>query len=1441
MADRITTSMVYGSMMGSLQNNLQNLLDLQRQAATQNKYSKLSDNPADIARALGLESSIVMNEQYIRNQDDGVTMLKYAETALDTAVNILQTIRTKVIYAGDGALDKTAVAAIADEIDALKQQLLDTLNTKVAGKYIFGGTDTTTKPFVMDESGRIRYVGSDERIRYQIEEGLLGDVSFTGSDVMAESYKSYFVCSHYVPLDWQWTGREEKVQITVGDRTLAIYIPEQWIDEVSTGSTKPTDYNEFRDPDELTGISLDDVATLVNRALKEQGVDMLVTATVEKNYDSNQQRLVFKSNTGEPISITGWPDTDYMPMPQSVAGLTMGRDANDDIIPKDWNDSMLAGNQEVSFSGLRNKVLSVYVGGTPVTIDFASSVPPNPDNMEDLLAALNGALNSENVVASEQGGKIILTSSDGEVLRVDGTAAEAIFGTVRVSETPKYQGLMGTVSTLGWKGDTLGKKIDITAGGVTETFELDKYKNISELVDAINAKMPVEAGDLPFASLVSGRLVLQSSKGPVSVADNTSGGAPTGGTAQLFGEPYAGGINSSSSSLTIKLGDAQSIKIYINDGDDLTAIADRINAIEGIYARTSADKDQLVIVAQRTGKSPSDPLAVDEAEEKTHYPSFIVWGEGMGMSLFDFSYSVDPDTGIETGAVGSKEKTRPVDHSHIDLFDYLGMETALKSVEFKQGETLKVGTLRDPSQPYDPVGNPYEGEPLHWRIMSGKNVTEIKLNPGEYTMEQLADRLKNAGVGWLEVTVDAFRQPNVPSTDDTEVGLGTSANREEATSRLVIRSTDGSPVVFMDMNDQRYAEQMGLSTAVRTDGSMGMDEIVFPTAPCLDDNLAAMMRIQMTCGKSYDIRLTRKDIVDKTTGLVDRVKVMEQIAKQVNAQAGEEILKVVVPVDSNGKKLPGSASLVAMTGEPFSIVDLPVTDPLWQDYTAGLAAQMGIHSGVTSVPAMRDDTKITAGQTGTIRFESMGHSVEIDVAAGDTVKTIMDRLREQAGDWLYVSYFDATMGNKGGQEGDVPIISIAAKDGSAVNIIDVKGTVAQEQLLLNTSVQGSVPLIDAAGNPVSWQTTEGSRPPQTFSITVNGYTHTIDLTAMRNVNGNVDGAGNPVMDAVDLVATINSRMQDYDVRAELNEDGYLVLWSPRGYMIEVSSDAGIAVDSSGTGTYPSEFETADGVYKGPVVSGLRETDSSGVGAPTPPGVSGETYLDTDTGDIYTSDGATWTQTGALAEGEACGVKDTDGVFYCATTGTPLTDVIGAGDTAVLDKNGVAVFDGGEWTVYGAYGFMGTASTTTPYRGGYGLDPSGTTPRTAPGNYTQNVTVRSGSNQMQQNFFGVLDDISAAVRAENRDGLSDKLLPLIDNFMDNLLKVLSTDGALQGRYTGNIQRMKLNNISMTEVHDSLVKVDLAEVSTELLLAQALYQASLGVIAQIVQPTLLNFLN
>ena len=155
-------------------------------------------------------------------------------------------------------------------------------------------------------------------------------------------------------------------------------------------------------------------------------------------------------------------------------------------------------------------------------------------------------------------------------------------------------------------------------------------------------------------------------------------------------------------------------------------------------------------------------------------------------------------------------------------------------------------------------------------------------------------------------------------------------------------------------------------------------------------------------------------------------------------------------------------------------------------------------------------------------------------------------------------------------------------------------------------------------------------------------------------------------------------------------------------------------------------------------------------------------------------------------------------------------------------------------------FGGTASEVgTYYRGGYRLDDKAND-RKPQGIFVQNTTNRSGANEKMQNGYEMFGDVTAAVRAGNRTSLSEVMLPRIDAFIDNVLSVLSSNGAMQNRYKANMDRLTTENTMLTETHDKLATVDPAEIATQLMMANYVYQSNLAVIAQLIQPSLLDFI-
>ena len=94
---------MYGSLMDSLMQSQRNIQDLQRQIASGDKYTKLADNPSAIARSMQIKSTLNANDKYQENTTNAITMLRYADSAMNNVLDAAQAIRSLIIQAGDGS------------------------------------------------------------------------------------------------------------------------------------------------------------------------------------------------------------------------------------------------------------------------------------------------------------------------------------------------------------------------------------------------------------------------------------------------------------------------------------------------------------------------------------------------------------------------------------------------------------------------------------------------------------------------------------------------------------------------------------------------------------------------------------------------------------------------------------------------------------------------------------------------------------------------------------------------------------------------------------------------------------------------------------------------------------------------------------------------------------------------------------------------------------------------------------------------------------------------------------------------------------------------------------------------------------------------------------------------------------------------------------------
>ena len=143
---RVTNKMLSNNFLSDMNTNLQNLQTIQKQMSTGKLFSKPSDDPFSVARAMQLHTNINTNTMYNANIKDTINWLDTTDTALKQTGDVFQRVRELLVGSGNGTYSPSEKQKIKDEINQRVSQLSQILNTNFDGKYIFGGTRGTVKP-----------------------------------------------------------------------------------------------------------------------------------------------------------------------------------------------------------------------------------------------------------------------------------------------------------------------------------------------------------------------------------------------------------------------------------------------------------------------------------------------------------------------------------------------------------------------------------------------------------------------------------------------------------------------------------------------------------------------------------------------------------------------------------------------------------------------------------------------------------------------------------------------------------------------------------------------------------------------------------------------------------------------------------------------------------------------------------------------------------------------------------------------------------------------------------------------------------------------------------------------------------------------------------------------------------------------------------------------
>lgn len=185
---RIADNMLTRGYLKNLSVNQQNVQKFHQQLSSMKEVSKPSDNPLLVSQIMELKENIIQNEQYQTTLTDAKDWTDMQDAALSNATDSLMRISTLVQSAANGTMNESDRLVVKAEVETEMQTFVDSLNTNFGGRYIFGGTQTTTLPFIIkDDAGEvagIKYNGNDQNITREISPGVNLDLMTDGSKLL---------------------------------------------------------------------------------------------------------------------------------------------------------------------------------------------------------------------------------------------------------------------------------------------------------------------------------------------------------------------------------------------------------------------------------------------------------------------------------------------------------------------------------------------------------------------------------------------------------------------------------------------------------------------------------------------------------------------------------------------------------------------------------------------------------------------------------------------------------------------------------------------------------------------------------------------------------------------------------------------------------------------------------------------------------------------------------------------------------------------------------------------------------------------------------------------------------------------------------------------------------------------------------------------------------
>ena len=186
---RVTQNLLVERSLASLQGSLSRLGKVQEQISTGRIVNRPSDDPTAASAAMTFRAAVVKQESYSRNAADGQAWLGTVDATLSGMSTSIRRARELGLQgASTGSSTQSSRAALAAEVDQLRESLVSQANATYLGRPVMGGV--TPGAVAFDATGA--YVGVPGEVLRTVGDGVKVRVDVTGTDVVGPNGDSLF-------------------------------------------------------------------------------------------------------------------------------------------------------------------------------------------------------------------------------------------------------------------------------------------------------------------------------------------------------------------------------------------------------------------------------------------------------------------------------------------------------------------------------------------------------------------------------------------------------------------------------------------------------------------------------------------------------------------------------------------------------------------------------------------------------------------------------------------------------------------------------------------------------------------------------------------------------------------------------------------------------------------------------------------------------------------------------------------------------------------------------------------------------------------------------------------------------------------------------------------------------------------------------------------------